>query len=189
MFNYSNFFYEFTLKDFSTLLSLANRFLFGFVKRNYTSQTTCVLLAGKRLYEHKEPHNCKSDSSACLVTPWSLGLTDSPTCERCLEKEESATHILCDCEAIAYLRSRHLGHYFMEPGDYHDAPINQILHFVRSVGLLEGWNRGRCTIDLGKVAVHGPIWASPCSFIQPHGAEPFLRSRQLRSQSRISNIL
>jgi hypothetical protein len=23
----------------------------------------------------------------------------------------------------------------------------------------------KCTIDLGKVAVHGPIWASPCSFI------------------------
>jgi hypothetical protein len=27
------------------------------------------------------------------------GLADGPTCERCLEKDESATHILCDCEA------------------------------------------------------------------------------------------
>jgi hypothetical protein len=33
-----------------------------------------------------------------------LGLTDNPTCERYLEEDESATHILCDCEAIAYLR-------------------------------------------------------------------------------------
>jgi hypothetical protein len=41
-----------------------------------------------------------------------LGLTDDPTCERCLEKDESATHILCDCEAIAYLRFRHLGKFF-----------------------------------------------------------------------------
>jgi hypothetical protein len=64
-----------------------------------------------------------------------MGLTDSPTCERCLEKDESATHILCDCEAIAYLRFRHLGHYFMEPGG--------------------------CTIDLGKVAVQGLIGAYP----------------------------
>jgi hypothetical protein len=32
-----------------------------------------------------------------------LGLTDDPTCERCLQKDESATHILCDCEAIAHL--------------------------------------------------------------------------------------
>jgi hypothetical protein len=30
-----------------------------------------------------------------------MGLTDDPTCERCLEEDESATHILCDCEAIA----------------------------------------------------------------------------------------
>jgi hypothetical protein len=67
-----------------------------------------------------------------------MGLTGSPICERCLEKEESATHILCDCEAIAYLRFRHLGHYFMEQRDYQDAPIGQILHFIRSVGLLEG---------------------------------------------------
>jgi hypothetical protein len=26
-----------------------------------------------------------------------MGLTNSPTCERCLGKDESATHILCDC--------------------------------------------------------------------------------------------
>jgi hypothetical protein len=29
-----------------------------------------------------------------------LGLTDDPTCERCLEEDESATHVPCDCEAI-----------------------------------------------------------------------------------------
>jgi hypothetical protein len=52
-----------------------------------------------------------------------MGLTNSPTCERCLEKDESATHILWHCEALAYLRFRHLGHYFMEPGDYQDAPV------------------------------------------------------------------
>jgi hypothetical protein len=88
-------------------------------------------------------------------------LTESPTFERCLEEDESATHILCDCEAIAYLRFRHLDHYFMEPGDYQDAPVSKILHFIRSVGLLEGWNRGGCTIDLCKVAVQGPIEAHP----------------------------
>jgi hypothetical protein len=29
-----------------------------------------------------------------------LGLTDERTCERCLEEDESITHILCDCELI-----------------------------------------------------------------------------------------
>jgi hypothetical protein len=63
---------------------------------------------------------------------------DDPACERCLEEDESATHILCDCEAIANLRFRHLGQCFMEPSDYYDAPINRVLHFIRSVGLIKG---------------------------------------------------
>jgi hypothetical protein len=62
---------------------------------------------------------------------------DNPTCERCLEEGESATHILCNCEAIAYLRFRHLGQFFMEPSDYYDTPIN-VLHFIQNVGLIKG---------------------------------------------------
>jgi hypothetical protein len=58
-----------------------------------------------------------------------MGLTDDPTCERC--------HILCDCEGIANLRFRRLGQFFMEPSDYYDAPINRVLHFIRSVGLIK----------------------------------------------------
>jgi hypothetical protein len=78
-----------------------------------------------------------------------MGLTDSPICERCIEKDESAACVLCDCEAIAYLRFHHLGHYFMEPGDYQDAPLSKILYFVQSVqvGLLKGKNIGGCTIE------------------------------------------
>jgi hypothetical protein len=67
-----------------------------------------------------------------------LGLTDDPICDRCLQEDESATHILSDCEAIADLRFRHLGQFFMEPSDYYDAPINRVLHFIQSVGLIKG---------------------------------------------------
>jgi hypothetical protein len=70
-----------------------------------------------------------------------MGLTDDSTFERCLEEDESATHILCDCEAIAYLRFRHLGQFFMEPSDYYDASINRVLHFIRST--IDHW-RWRC---------------------------------------------
>jgi hypothetical protein len=66
-----------------------------------------------------------------------LGLSD-PICERCVEQHESATHILCNCEAVAYLRFRHLGQFFMEPSDYYDAPIYMVLHFIRDVGLITG---------------------------------------------------
>jgi hypothetical protein len=57
-----------------------------------------------------------------------VGLTDDPTCEWCLEKDESATHILCDCEVIPNLRFRLLGQFFMELSDYYDAPINKGLN-------------------------------------------------------------
>jgi hypothetical protein len=67
-----------------------------------------------------------------------LGLMYKPDSERCQEKDESATHILCDCEAIAYLRFSHLGQHFMEPNECCDAPIHDVLHFIRSVGLLKG---------------------------------------------------
>jgi hypothetical protein len=66
-----------------------------------------------------------------------LGLTVDPICEMCLEEDESATHVLCDCRAIAHLRFRHLGQFFMEPGDCYDAPISRVQQFVRSAGLLK----------------------------------------------------
>jgi hypothetical protein len=49
-----------------------------------------------------------------------------------------ATHILCNCEAVAHVRVRHLGQFFMEPIDYYDAPIYKVLHFIRGVGLIKG---------------------------------------------------
>jgi hypothetical protein len=51
-----------------------------------------------------------------------LGLSDCPTCERCQEKDETAMHVLCECEALAHRRLLHLGQYFMDPSDYFDAP-------------------------------------------------------------------
>jgi hypothetical protein len=47
------------------------------------------------------------------------------------------SHVLCACEAIAHLRFCHLDQFFMEPGDYDDAPISRVLQFMRSAGLLK----------------------------------------------------
>jgi hypothetical protein len=66
-----------------------------------------------------------------------LELADDSICERCLEEVESATHVLCDCEAIAHLQFHHLGQFFMKPGDYYDAPISKVLQFVQSAGLIK----------------------------------------------------
>jgi hypothetical protein len=67
-----------------------------------------------------------------------MGLMNDPIRERCLEADESATHFLCDYEALAYLRFCHLGQFFMKPGDSYDVPIGKVLHFIRSVGLTKG---------------------------------------------------
>jgi hypothetical protein len=53
-----------------------------------------------------------------------MKLTNNPSCEKCLKKDDSATHVVCDYETIVYLSFRHLGHDFMEPCDYQDAPLN-----------------------------------------------------------------
>jgi hypothetical protein len=51
---------------------------------------------------------------------------------------QCGTHILCECEALAYLRLHHSGQYFIEPSDYFDAPTYKILRFIQSEGLLRG---------------------------------------------------
>jgi hypothetical protein len=88
-------------------------------------------------------------------------MTDDPICERCLEEDESATHILCDCEAVAHVRFRHLGQFFMEPSDYYDAPIDKVLHFIRGVGSIEKGKHNRSL----KVAVQGPDLMAHPSYI------------------------
>jgi hypothetical protein len=67
-------------------------------------------------------------------TPFQNGIAEYSVAKRCLEKDGKATHILCDCEAIAYLRLRHLGQYFMDQGNYEDVPVSKILHLIRSAG-------------------------------------------------------
>jgi hypothetical protein len=74
-----------------------------------------------------------------------LGFTDDPTCERCLEEDELITHILCDCEAVTHFRFRYLCQSFMEPSDFYDAPICKVLHFIRSVGLMKDYSKGKHT--------------------------------------------
>ena len=46
-----------------------------------------------------------------------LGLVNSPECDRCKQESEMASHVLCVCEALAALRYKHLCQHFMKPGD------------------------------------------------------------------------
>ena len=68
-----------------------------------------------------------------------LGLVDNPGCGRCKQAIETASHVLCDSEALTTSRFRHLGCHFMKPGDFEDIPVSRILHFVQGAGLLNAW--------------------------------------------------
>jgi len=64
-----------------------------------------------------------------------LGLLDSPLCRKCGVKEETSTHILCECEALASLRRMHLGSFFLEPEDVKSRSLGAIWSFSRATGL------------------------------------------------------
>jgi hypothetical protein len=75
-----------------------------------------------------------------------LGLVDSPTGDRCKQASQTTSHFLCDCEALAILRFRHLGNHFLKPGDFAEISITKVPNSVPSVGLLEAYAKG-CTKD------------------------------------------
>jgi hypothetical protein len=109
---------------------------------------------------------CTANNHVCHLKGhfFKLGLTDNPTYERLLEEYESATHILCDCEAIAYLRFLHLGQFFMEPSDCYDAPINEVLHFIWSVRVIKIQSKGKHNRSLMD-AVQGPDYSPPLMLV------------------------
>jgi hypothetical protein len=55
-------------------------------------------------------------------------LVDSAGCDGCKQAPKMASHVLCDCEAIAVVRCRHLGCYFLKPGDFADISVSSVLH-------------------------------------------------------------
>jgi hypothetical protein len=42
-----------------------------------------------------------------------MGLIDSPVCWRCTAEEETSSHVLCACEALATLGHTYLGSFFL----------------------------------------------------------------------------
>jgi hypothetical protein len=73
-----------------------------------------------------------SHSTGHLFKNW----TGKRSCDRCKQAHKTAPHVLCDCEALATLRFRHLGHHFVKPGDSEDISISRILHVVHGEGLM-----------------------------------------------------
>ncbi|XP_063382581.1 uncharacterized protein LOC134668985 isoform X2 [Cydia fagiglandana] len=61
------------------------------------------------------------------------GVTDSPLCRGCMEKEETASHVVLECSGLAPYRAKHLG----SPRDLPEV----LLNIKGLIGFLEelGW--------------------------------------------------
>jgi hypothetical protein len=66
-----------------------------------------------------------------------IGKANDDLCSLCLEDEETAEHILCECEAVASTRFRHFGQGYVSPAQYKEIPPRQILKFFNSLKIAD----------------------------------------------------
>jgi hypothetical protein len=52
-----------------------------------------------------------------------LELLNSVECDTCKQASETSSRVLCDCEALAALRFRHLDRRFTKPGDLEEISV------------------------------------------------------------------
>jgi hypothetical protein len=64
-----------------------------------------------------------------------MGVLDSPVWRKCGVKEDTSAHILFECEALAVLRDRYLGSFFLEPVDIKSLGLGAIWSFSKAAGL------------------------------------------------------
>jgi hypothetical protein len=64
-----------------------------------------------------------------------MGLSHSPLCRRCGAEDETSTHILCECEALASLTHMYLGSFFLELEDIKSIILGAIWNFSKVTGL------------------------------------------------------
>jgi hypothetical protein len=63
-----------------------------------------------------------------------VGLVNSPGCDKCKQASETASHVLCQCKALATFRFRPLCYHFIKSGDFEDIAVSTILHFFKVQG-------------------------------------------------------
>ena len=64
-----------------------------------------------------------------------MGLIDSPLGRSCGAEEETSSHVLCECEALATLRHTYLGYVFSDPEDLRNQNIGTVWSFIEATGL------------------------------------------------------
>ena len=84
-----------------------------------------------------------------------MGLSNDPACRKCGTEEETSVHILCECEALASLRHKYLGSFFLDPDDIRVQVVGAIWNFIKEQSFYNlVQNRGQ----------KGPVLRPRCSW-------------------------
>ena len=59
-----------------------------------------------------------------------MGLSDDPNCRRCGDVPETSKHFLCHCPALASLRTRHLGDFYLTLEEFRESKMTNVLSFI-----------------------------------------------------------
>ena len=65
-----------------------------------------------------------------------MRLVNSDMCRYCYTHEESAAHIMCDCEELLEYRRKHLGSYITRVTEISQLPLANLLKYVEGIGLM-----------------------------------------------------
>src|SRR5262249_42583850 len=66
-----------------------------------------------------------------------IKLSDTPTCQKCYEEDETAEHFLCECPTYSSVRERVLGAEHLDAEDLFEINLKSILGFVKATKRLE----------------------------------------------------
>lgn len=66
-----------------------------------------------------------------------MGIVNSDLCRYCYTQEETAAHILCDCEELAEYRRKHLGDYFTSVIEVSSISSSSLLKYIEGIGLMD----------------------------------------------------
>ncbi|KAJ8981856.1 hypothetical protein NQ317_017534 [Molorchus minor] len=64
-----------------------------------------------------------------------IGIAEDPECRWCLEDEETSSHVLTKCPAIARVRERHFGSSVLNPEDVKRIQPRKLCTFAKEVGI------------------------------------------------------
>jgi len=65
-----------------------------------------------------------------------MGLSNDPACRKCGTEDKTSVQILCECKALASLRHKYLGSFFLDPVDIWVLGVRVIWKFIKGTGLL-----------------------------------------------------